>query len=82
MPGSGNGRIPICLQEEDVFILQIGSEQEVVLLTAQNTFVAVRFQLTNGSEPSGDSYVLSSTSGALKGSHKGACLKLHLWVAG
>ena len=69
------------MEEEDVFILQIRSEQEVVLLTAQNMFVGVRFQLTKGSVPSGDSYSLLSTSGALQRSHKGAYLKLNLRVA-
>lgn len=78
LPDFRNGRIPVCLEQEDVFILQIRSEQEVVLLTAQNTFVGVGFQLTKGSAPSGDSYSLWPTSGALKGSHKGAYLKLNL----
>lgn len=70
------------MEEEDVFILQIWSEQEVALLTAQNTVAGVRFLLTKGSVPSGDSYSHLSTSGALKGSHKSAHLKLNLRVAG
>lgn len=63
-------------------MLQIGAEQEVVSLTAQNTFVGVRFQLTKGSVPSGDSHSFLSTSGALKGSHKGTYLKLNLRMSG